>query len=85
MSLPKSVDAALMFAVQEAINGLAAERATPPYGTCNTCTFHREVTHAEVGQCRRHAPSAEPAPGVSLRYTWPRTSGEEGCGEWKPR
>jgi len=51
--------------------------------TCRGCRFwQRDKTHAHEGECRKHAPG--PSDARADASMWPRTGGEDWCGDAQP-
>jgi len=54
---------------------------------CNGCRYWYKQEETDIrGYCRRHAPKPATqsplAESTNLDGVWPRTSGEDWCGEW---
>ena len=58
-------------------------------GPCNTCRFWKPDPYPSEGECRRHAPIADPAGRRGsfdnpLEGRWPMTGKDDGCGDHRP-
>lgn len=69
--------------LQEAL----AVRDAVPEERCKTCRFwgSRVDDWSGYSACRRYPPTNKEHPHVAPVAIWPKTSGDQWCGEWQAR